>query len=418
MQKDHQYKIFTDPIHGFISVPKGLPLKLLDHPFVQRLRRVRQLGLAYNVFPGAEHSRFSHALGAMGLMIKVLNNLREKNTTITNAEYDGMLAAILLHDIGHGPFSHTLEHTLIRDFHHELMTLALMKELNQQFDGQLDTAIQIFTNQHSKPFLHQLISSQLDVDRMDYIKRDSFYTGVQEGSIGIDRIIKTLRVHQGNIVIDRKGIYAIENYIMARRFMYMQVYLHKTVISADTLLRSLFKRARDLIKEGYKLAFPSLALQYFIEMYPSAKKGIQPDLLSLYTALDDNDVLICIKLWQNDKDPILSDLCQRFLNRNFFRASVSQEPLTKENLETVQKKTSEILRKKRMPFDERSCSYYLETTITQNEAYKYQNDSLYILDHPGTAVEFSRAADARHIEALSKPVLKHYIIHLKEIRPF
>ncbi|MCH8557854.1 MAG: HD domain-containing protein [Balneolia bacterium] len=415
MKKEQLYKIFTDPIHGFISVPKGQTLRLLDHPYVQRLRRVRQLGLAYNVFPGAEHSRFSHALGAVGLMIKVLNNLRDKNTTITNAEYDGMLAAILLHDIGHGPFSHTLEHTLIRDFHHEMMTLALMKELNNQFDGQLDTAINIFTNQHSKPFLHQLISSQLDIDRLDYIKRDSFYTGVLEGSIGIDRIIKTLRVHQGNIVIERKGIYAIENYIMARRFMYMQVYLHKTVIGADMLFRSVFRRARDLMKEGYKLSFPSPALKYFIEKYPSAKKGISAELLNYYVMLDDNDVLICIKYWQQEKDPILSDLCRRFLNRKFFRASATQAELTDQTLEQLKKATADHLRKTRMPFDERSVSYYLGSFKTQNEAYKYKNDSLYILDTSGTAVEFSKAADARHIEALSKAVVKHFVIHMKDV---
>jgi len=415
LKKEQLYKIFTDPIHGFISVPKGQTLRLLDHPYVQRLRRIRQLGLAYNVFPGAEHSRFSHALGAVGLMIKVLNNLRDKNTTITNAEYDGMLAAILLHDIGHGPFSHTLEHTLISDFNHEMMTLALMKELNNQFNGQLDTAISIFTNQHSKPFLHQLISSQLDIDRLDYIKRDSFYTGVLEGSIGIDRIIKTLRVHQGNIVIERKGIYAIENYIMARRFMYMQVYLHKTVIGADMLFRSIFKRARDLMKEGYDLSFPSPALKYFIEKHPSAKKGISAELLNYYVMLDDNDVLICIKYWQQEKDPILSDLCRRFLNRKFFRASSIESDASEKTLNQLKKATSDHLRKSRMPFDDRSVSYYLGTTKTLNEAYKYKNDSLYILDSPGTAVEFSKAADARHIEALSKVVVKHFIIHMKDI---
>jgi len=417
LKKEQLYKIFTDPIHGFISVPKGQTLRLLDHPYVQRLRRIRQLGLAYNVFPGAEHSRFSHALGAVGLMMKVLNNLRDKNTTITDKEYDAMLAAILLHDIGHGPFSHTLEHTLIRDFHHEMMTLALMKELNVLFEGQLDTAIEIFTNQHAKPFLHQLISSQLDVDRLDYIKRDSFYTGVLEGSIGVDRIIKTLRVHQGNIVIERKGIYAIENYIMARRFMYMQVYLHKTVIGADVLIRSVFRRARDLMKDGYELSFPSPALKYFIDKYPSAKKGISSELLNYYLMLDDNDVLICIKFWQQEKDPILSDLCQRFLNRKFFRATPSLSEISEEHMQFMKKATADLLRKQRMPFDERSVSYYLGATQSRNEAYKYKNDSIYILDSPGTAVEFSKAADARNIEALSKAVIKHYTVHMKEINP-
>jgi uncharacterized protein len=228
MDKSTQYKIFNDPIHGFITVPKGIILKLIDHPYVQRLRRIRQLGLGYLVFPAAEHSRFSHALGALELGQRVLKNLREKDTTISDAEIEGTLIAILLHDIGHGPLSHTLEHTLIDDFNHELMSLAIMKELNRQFNGALDTAIDIFTDQHPKKFLHQLISSQLDIDRLDYLKRDSFFTGVSEGSVGINRILKTMRVFKGNVVIEQKGIYAIENYILSRRLMYMQVYLHKT----------------------------------------------------------------------------------------------------------------------------------------------------------------------------------------------
>lgn len=415
MHKDQQYKIFTDPIHGFIGVPKGQTLQLLDHPFVQRLRRIRQVGMAYMVFPGAEHSRFSHALGAVGLMIKVLNSLRDKNTTITNAEYDAMLAAILLHDIGHGPFSHTLEHSLIRDFNHENMTLAMMRHLNEKFDGRLSLAIEIFTNQHNKAFLHQLISSQLDIDRLDYIKRDSFYTGAMEGSIGIDRILKTLRVHQGNIVIERKGIYAIENYIMARRFMYMQVYLHKTVISADLVLRALIRRARELIKAGQQLPFSSRALRYFIEQYPSAKKGISKELMNNYVMLDDNDIIMCIKQWAGYDDAILSDLCKRFINRRFFRAEAMDEGPGPELVTQLKQKTARVLEQKDLPHDEQAVSYYLHFTQTKNEAYKYKNESIYILDGNGLAVEFSKAADARHIEALSMPVVKHYAVHMKEI---
>lgn len=415
LHKDQQYKIFTDPIHGFIGVPKGQTLQLLDHPYVQRLRRIRQVGMSYMVFPGAEHSRFSHALGAVGLMIKVLNSLRDKNTTITNAEYDAMLAAILLHDIGHGPFSHTLEHSLIRDFNHESMTLTMMQHLNEKFDGKLSLAIEIFTNQHNKAFLHQLISSQLDIDRLDYIKRDSFYTGAMEGSIGIDRILKTLRVHQGNIVIERKGIYAIENYIMARRFMYMQVYLHKTVISADLMLQALIKRARDLIKEGRELPFSSRALRFFIEKYPSAKKGISKELMKYYVMLDDNDIIMCIKQWAGHEDAILSDLCKRFINRRFFRANAMEKVPSAEEVEQLEEKTARALKQLGLPHDEQAVSYYLHFTQTRNEAYKYKNESIYILDSNGVAVEFSKAADARHIEALSIPVVKHFAVHLKEI---
>jgi len=416
--KTDQFKIFTDPIHGFVSVPKGTILRLLDHAYIQRLRRIRQLGLAYTVFPGAEHSRFSHALGAVGLMLKVLNSLRDKNTTITNTEHESMLAAILLHDIGHGPFSHTLEHTLIRDFRHETMTLALMQELNKEFKGELETAISIFTNQYKKKFLHQLISSQLDVDRLDYLKRDSFYTGVLEGSIGIDRIIKTLRVHQDQVVVERKGIYAIENYIMARHLMYMQVYLHKTVLSADKLIRSIFQRARDLIKDGITIFFPSPALEYFIRKHPTAKRGISKETLHQYVMLDDNDVLICIKYWAQDKDPILSDLCLRFLNRRFMRTSFYNPDRFKMIQQELKEKTASILRKKRLPFDEKAVGYYLDFNKTESEPYKFENNSIWIMNSPDTAVEFSAAAEAGHITALSKPVIKHYAVHLKEIADF
>lgn len=415
MHKEQHYKIFTDPIHGFIGVPKGQTLQLLDHPYVQRLRRIRQVGMAYMVFPGAEHSRFSHALGAVGLMIKVLNSLRDKNTTITNAEYDAMLAAILLHDIGHGPFSHTLEHSLARDFRHENMTLAMMQQLNEKFDGKLSMAIDIFTNQYSKTFLHQLISSQLDIDRLDYIKRDSFYTGAMEGSIGIDRILKTLRVHQGNVVIEQKGIYAIENYIMARRFMYMQVYLHKTVICADLVLRALIRRARVLMKQGGELPFSSRAMRYFIQQHPSAKKGISKEFMNHYVMLDDNDIIMCIKQWAGYDDPILSDLCKRFINRRFFRAHAMDEVPAPDQVEQLKQKTASALKQKGMPHDEDAVSYYLHFTKTRNEAYKYRNESIYILDRNGVAVEFSKAADARHIEALSIPVVKHFAVHLKGI---
>ncbi|MDZ7694530.1 MAG: HD domain-containing protein [Balneolaceae bacterium] len=259
MDKSTQYKLFNDPIHGFISIPKGTILRLIDHPWVQRLRRIKQMGLGYLVFPAAEHSRFSHAIGSMELAQRILNNLREKDTTISPAEYEGTLIAILLHDVGHGPLSHTLEHNLIKeDFHHEMMTLAIMRELNRQMDGALETAIEIFTDQYDKkPFLNQLISSQLDIDRLDYLKRDSFFTGVYEGSVGIERILKTMRVHNGNIVIEKKGIYAIENYILARRLMYMQVYLHKTVLAADKLLRNIFERVHHLISEGAELYYAS-----------------------------------------------------------------------------------------------------------------------------------------------------------------
>ena len=412
MDKSTRYKIFNDPVHGFISIPKGIILQLIDHPYVQRLRRIRQLGLGYLVFPAAEHSRFSHALGALELGQRVLNNLREKDTTISNQEYEGTLIALLLHDVGHGPLSHTLEHSLLSEFNHEMMSLAIMHELNKQFDGALSTAIEIFTDQHPKKFLHQLVSSQLDLDRLDYLKRDSFFTGVSEGSVGIQRILKTLRVHKNNIVIERKGIYAIENYIISRRLMFMQVYLHKTVLSADSLIRSIFKRVSYLFTQGKLLPSGSTQLDYFLREQPSAKKNISSSVIDAYAQLDDYDVYQSIKAWQSSKDPILSDLSDRFLNRNLFRASLYERKPGKSTHQKIQELTRSYLDKKGLPSDEQSLQYYIRTEYSTSEAYKYKNDSIWILDNE-VAIEFSKAADTKNIIALTEPVKKYFIIHPK-----
>ncbi|MDZ7806760.1 MAG: HD domain-containing protein [Gracilimonas sp.] len=414
MDKSTRYKIFNDPIHGFITVPKGPILRLIDHPYVQRLRRVRQLGLGYLVFPAAEHSRFSHALGALELGQRVLNNLKEKDTTISQPEYDGTLMAILLHDVGHGPLSHTLEHSLIKDFNHEMMSLAIMKKLNQEFDGALDTAVSIFTNQYKKKFLHQLISSQLDLDRLDYLRRDSFFTGVSEGSVGINRILKTMRVFKGNIVIEKKGIYAIENYIIARRLMYMQVYQHKTVLSADFLLKKIFNRVRFLIDSGTELNFASPALKYFMENQPSAKKMISPEVIDQYTQLDDHDVYLSIKLWLKHQDKVLSDLSFRFLNRKLFRTTFSDRKLSQSAVKKIKDRTIKQLKKLKIPDPEKNLEYYLGFENSYSEAYKYKNESIWILENE-KAIEFSKAAETKNIIALTEPVIKHYCVHLKEI---
>ncbi len=411
------YKIFSDPIHGFISIPKGTVLRLIDHPLFQRLRRIRQLGSGYLVFPGAEHSRFSHAVGAMGIMQRVLQNLQEKDTTITSNEYESTLLAILLHDIGHGPFSHTLESIIIKDFNHEMMTLKLMERLNKEMDGRLDTAISIFKGLYPKRFLHQLVSSQLDIDRLDYLKRDSNYTGVYEGSIGIDRLIKTMRVHKGNIVIEQKGIYAVENYIIARRLMYMQVYLHKTVLSADKLLHAIFRRVRYLTKNGSALYQPSPSLHYFLEQYPSARGGLDDTLIKHYTMIDDDDVLLSIKYWQSEKDPVLRDLCRRFLNRQLLRTTFLRKAPSHEYRERMERNTAEALEKAGLPCDSETISYYLHFDRNYSEAYKYQHESIWILNEEDVAVEFSKAADTKSIIALTEPVVKHYMVHLKECNP-
>ncbi|WP_441000240.1 HD domain-containing protein [Fodinibius sp. SL11] len=416
MDKSTQYKIFNDPIHGFITVPKGPVLELVDHPYVQRLRRIKQMGLGYLVFPAAEHSRFSHALGAMELAQRTLNNLREKDTTISPAEYEATLIAVLLHDVGHGPLSHTLEFDLIKDFHHEKMTLAVMRHLNREMDGMLDLAIKIFTDQYpKKPFLNQLISSQLDIDRLDYLKRDSAFTNVYEGSVGIERILKTMRVHKGNIVIEKKGIYAIENYILARRLMYMQVYLHKTVLSADKLVRHIFNRVRTLIEDGKNLYHASPALQFFLEKRPSAQKGIKGEVLQKYLQLDDNDVFQSIKYWQYSSDPVLANLCKRFQSRKLFRTTFLDKKPSKKVRKKVLTKTQKVLKERGLPYDEEAANYFYSFDESYSEAYQYEKEGIWILEEKDNAVEFSKAADTKNIIALTEPVVKPYVVHLKDI---
>lgn len=414
MDKSTRYKIFNDPIHGFITVPKGIILKLIDHPYVQRLRRIRQLGLGYLVFPTAEHSRFSHALGALELGQRVLTNLREKDTTISEKEYEGTLIALLLHDVGHGPLSHTLEHSLINNFNHEMMSLAIMKQLNKEMNGALDTAIAIFTNQYPKKFLYQLVSSQLDLDRLDYLRRDSFFTGVSEGTVGINRILKTMRVFNGNIVIEKKGIYAVENYIIARRLMYMQVYLHKTVLSADVLIRKIFRQASELLGKGIEIPFSSTNLRFFLQEKPTAQKRITAKTIETYTSLDDYDIYQNIKAWKDCTDPILSNLSARFLNRSLFRTTFLDKAPDERLRASIAKKTHKALLDINLNVDADNLEYYFSLEKNQTEAYKYKNDSIWILDNEN-AVEFSKASDTKSIIALTKPIVRHYCVHLKEI---
>lgn len=415
MDKSTRYKIFNDPVHGFITVPKGNILRLIDHPYMQRLRRIRQLGLGYLVFPAAEHSRFSHALGALELGQRVLTNLREKDTTISDKEFEGTLIALLLHDVGHGPLSHTLEHDLIKNFNHEMMSLAIMRELNKEMDGALETAIEIFTDQHPKKFLHQLVSSQLDLDRLDYLRRDSFFTGVSEGTVGINRILKTMRVFKGNIVIEKKGIYAVENYIIARRLMYMQVYLHKTVLSADMLIRSVFQRVSHLLKQQVDIEFSNPNLEYFIREKTSGRHRISSDTIERYTSIDDHDIYLSIKKWTRSADPILADLSIRFLNRDLFRTTFLEKGQNRKKLEQqLREQTSQLLQKKGLPVQDTDLDYYLGFKESHTEAYRYKNDSIWILEDEH-AVEFSKAADTRNIIALTEPVVRPYCVHLKGI---
>ncbi len=332
-------KIFNDPVYGFVSVPEGLLLELIDHPYFQRLRRIRQVGLAHYVYPGALHTRFHHALGALHLMQQAIDVLRGKGTEITNEEAEAACAAILLHDVGHGPYSHALEHNLI-DAHHEELSLQFMEALNLQFGGKLDLAIQMFTDQYPKRFLHQLVSGQLDMDRMDYLNRDSFFTGVSEGVIGYDRIIKMLAVHQGELVVEEKGIYSIEKFLIARRLMYWQVYLHKTNVAAEQMVIHLLRRARQLALDGTPLE-ATAPLRWFLYR-PINEKPDKKETLFYFSKLDDVDIAASIKAWCHHDDPILSLLAKGLVERRLFRLEWRTVPIEIDYLQQLQERTARV----------------------------------------------------------------------------
>ena len=421
-----RFKIFSDPVHGFISVPKNLILALIQSPEVQRLRRIRQLGIGYLVFPGADHTRFGHALGAMALMQDALANLTEKGTPISPEEHTAALAAALLHDIGHGPFSHTLEHTLIEDFNHETMSRALLADLNERLGGALALTVEMFDGDYPRPFFHQLVSSQLDMDRLDYLRRDSYYTGVVEGEVGVQRIIKTLRVHpleggpDASIVIEFKGVYAVESFLIARRLMYWQVYLHKTVVSGDHLLRAIFDRVRWHLEHGRsaRVAGASPALLYFLERRLCESNVWDPEVRDVYRELDDSDVLYSLKKWQLAEDGILADLCRRFLNRDFFRVSFLAEDPGAEDIEGWRGQIAEWLvangrsHRSTAAFD---SDFYLCAGRSHHSAYENIEDSIRVLDREGRVRELSESTDTASVQALTHFVVKPYVCYPKEV---
>src|SRR6478609_1218143 len=318
MSMTFKNKIINDPVYGFVNIQSPLLYDLVEHPYFQRLRRIKQLGLSNLVYPGAIHTRFQHVIGAMSLTAQAVDILRGKGIAISENEKDAVCAAVLLHDMGHGPFSHTLEEVLIPDVSHERISVAFMESLNQELNGRLSMAIQIFRNEYSRKFLHQLVSSQLDMDRLDYLRRDSFYTGVQEGVIGHDRIIHMLNVHEDEMVIDEKGIYSIEKFLIARRLMYWQVYLHKTVIAAEQLLCKIFNRSRELALRGQKFAITP-ALNHFLEKGISKEAFInEQHHLETFALLDDTDVMAAVKVWADSDDMVLATLCHNFINRKLF----------------------------------------------------------------------------------------------------
>lgn len=406
----NKLKIINDPVYGFITLPNTLVFDLIEHPWFQRLRYIRQLGMTHLVYPGALHTRFHHALGAMHLMANTLEELKAKGNPITDAECQGAIAAILLHDIGHGPFSHALEHSLAENIHHEDLSLMLMEKMNKQFDGRLSLSIEIFTNRYPKKFLHQLVSSQLDMDRLDYLMRDSFFTGVSEGVISSDRIIKMLQVKNDQLVVEEKGIYSVEKFIIARRLMYWQVYLHKTVLSAENILINILLRAKELSNLGVEL-FASPALSFFLKNSPDKSEFLEEGIaLEMFTQLDDSDIFSAIKTWQFCSDKALSMLCKHLVQRNLFRVEISNEPYSNEHLEKLRAKFCA-----KTGIEKSVADLFVFSRSIANNAYNPKHDKIYILKRDGEVKDVAEAADQLNISALSEPVVKYFICYPKDL---
>ena len=403
-------KIINDPVYGFVNITSELIYDLIEQPVFQRLRRIKQLGLSNLVYPGALHTRFQHVIGAMSLTAQAVDVLRAKGIDITDEEKDAVCAAVLLHDIGHGPFSHTLEEVLIKDVHHEQLSVAFMLMLNEQLGGKLGICIQIFQNQYHKKFLHQLVSSQLDMDRLDYLRRDSFYTGVQEGVIGHDRIINMLNVYQDELVIEEKGIYSIEKFLIARRLMYWQVYLHKTVVAAETLLVKALQRASDLAKQGVEL-FASPNFKYFLYQRPGAEQLLNnPEVLMRYSRLDDSDVFLSIKVWSEHEDKVLSDLCTQLRDRILPKIELSSEPFAAQHVADLRQK---VALQKGISLQE--AELYVFTDSVSNKAYSPEGFNIKVLYKNGTTADITTASDQYNISALAKPVTKYFLCYPKNI---
>lgn len=402
-------KILNDPVYGFITIPSELLFTIIDHPYFQRLRRIKQLGLTDFVYPGALHTRFHHAIGAMHLMSITLDNLRIKGTELSDQEYEAALIAILLHDIGHGPFSHALEYSLLKGIPHEALSLMTIELLNEQLGGQLNLALRIFKNQYERKFLNQLVSSQLDIDRLDYLQRDCFFTGVSEGTIGADRIIKMMAVKEGQLVIEEKGIYSIENFLSARRLMYWQVYLHKTTVSAEKMLINLIQRAKYLAQAGYNFTVTDefeffLKNDFELEDFRNNQR-----ILESFLSLDDFDIWGAIKLWKQHEDYVLRNISQMFLTRNLFKINLANEAFSQIELEEMKAKT---LKKLQIP--EADIDYFFCVGKVSNYGY-LATDRINILTKKGKVMDVATAADLPNIKVMSKIVEKHYVCKAKNL---
>ncbi|MEX0986662.1 MAG: HD domain-containing protein [Bacteroidales bacterium] len=404
----NKYKIINDPVYGFIKIPYEIIYHLIEHPLFQRLRRIRQLGMTHFVYPGANHTRFQHALGAMHLMGEAIESIRSKGHEITDEEAEAASIAILLHDIGHGPFSHTLEKTLIRGVTHEEISLLMMEQLNREFGGRLTLAIRIFRNKYRKKFLYQLISGQLDMDRLDYLRRDSFFTGVSEGAVGSDRIIKMLEVYNDQLVVEEKGIYSIEKFLVARRLMYWQVYLHKGVLAADQLLIMMLKRAGELAANGEEL-FATPALRYFL--YNRDKEfnnESQISFLEHFGELDDNDIISAAKVWSKYKDPVLRYLCSGFVNRKLFRIEIGNTPFSRVRVE------KELIRAaNNLSIPVTLAPYLVISESISNHAYSKLDDNIKILGKDGSVRDIVDVSDILNVSVLSRKIKKFYMCYPK-----
>ena len=394
-------KFINDPVHGFITINDPLIYQIISHPWVQRLRRINQMAMSYLVYPGAVHSRLHHALGAYHLMGSALYELRQKGIAITDQEEQAAKIAILLHDVGHGPFSHALESILVKDLEHEAISLMIMHALNEKFNGQLNMAIEIFTGAYHKKFLHQLVSGQLDVDRMDYLTRDSFFTGVIEGSVGCDRILKMLTVHEGSLMVEEKGIYSIENFLVARRLMYWQVYQHKTVLSAEMTLVKILERAVWLFKKGDSSVASSNGLGNILF---DRKSQFDNNYLEMFCSLDDSDVMSEIKKWKNHSDKIISMLSSAILNRNLLKLTIQNDPISDEEVAEKRKETA-----REWGLSMEDTQFLVFTGVAENSLYNPHEEKINILYKDGTVRDISQVDSPLIHQHISQPVKKFYI---------
>lgn len=403
---NNKKKIINDPVYGFISLPHEIIFDILEHPYLQRLRRIQQLGLSHLVYPGANHTRFHHVLGAMHLMMQAVTSIRRKGHPISEEEERAVCLAILLHDIGHGPFSHALEYDIVCGVSHEKISGFFISELSVEYGHDLEIALQIFNNTYHRPFLHELVSSQLDMDRLDYLNRDSFYSGVSEGVIGSERLIEMLNVHNGHLVLEEKGIYSVEKFIVARRLMYWQVYLHKTVVAAEFMLIHALRRAKELTASGHEL-FASPSLRFFLSQDIRAEHFEQdPMVLTHFSRLDDYDIWGAIKVWQYAPDYILASICSGLVNRQLFKIEISKTPFSAER---IAKERSRVQSEHHL--SEQELSYFIYSDVLTNKAYNEDKHNINLLHKDGTISELSKASDNLNISALATPVEKYFLCY-------